>query len=92
MLAPPGDPLVLAVAVQWTKEGYCAGQFEVEATETATEVRVGTVTSREREGMLCAGLGTVDNLAWVDIHLAAPLGTRSAVRASDGATLPLRTF
>ncbi|MEU4219206.1 hypothetical protein [Actinoplanes sp. NPDC026623] len=86
----PGDPLVVFVAVTWTKEGYCAEQFEVQAAETPTEVRVGTVVSRENRAMPCAGLGTVNNLAWVPLTLAAPPGSRTVLRSSDGSALPVR--
>lgn len=90
VLGQGGDPLVLMVGVTWTEEGYCDGQFEVHATETATEVRIGTVVSREKPGMLCPGLGTADNTAWTSVYLAAPLGERQAVRESDGFVLPVR--
>ncbi|GAB1688290.1 hypothetical protein [Krasilnikovia sp. M28-CT-15] len=90
LLNPPGDPLAVLVGVPWTKEGYCVGQFEVEATETPTEVTVGAVVSREDPTGPCAGVGTVDNLAWVDFQLVAPLGSRAVVRSSDGAALPIR--
>lgn len=90
VLGQGGDPLVLMVGVTWTEEGYCDGQFEVHATESATEVRIGTVVSREEPGMLCAGLGTAGNTAWTSVYLAAPLGERQAVRESDGFVLPVR--
>jgi hypothetical protein len=85
-----GEALTMAIGVTWTKEGWCSGQFTVRGTETATEVRVGTVVSRECTGGGCAGLGTVDNTAWADLTLAAPQGDRRVVRASDGAVLPVR--
>jgi hypothetical protein len=91
LLAPPGDPLVLLVGVTWTREGYCDGQFNVRVTETASEVTVGTVVSREYPGLMCAGLGTLENLAWADVRLAAPLGDRVVVRDSDGFALPIRS-
>ncbi|MBL7260026.1 hypothetical protein [Paractinoplanes lichenicola] len=90
LLGSGGDPLVLMVGVRWTKEGYCDGQFTVEAVETPAAVTIGTVVSREREGMLCAGLGTADETAWVAVSLRAPLGTRAVVRGADGVVLPLR--
>ncbi|GAB2577445.1 hypothetical protein Aab01nite_11680 [Paractinoplanes abujensis] len=90
LLGSGGDPLVLMVGFRWIEEGFCDGQFTVEAVETTTTVTIGTVVSRERDGMMCAGLGTVDEMAWVDVNLRAPLGTRSAVRSSDGVTLALR--
>ena len=82
--------LTVSVAVPWTEEGYCDGQFEATATETPTEVRFGPVVSREHPGQFCSGLGTAENLAWTDVQLTAPLGTRTPVRASDGAPLPVR--
>ena len=90
LLAPPGDPLVLLVGVTWAKEGYCDGQFDVHVTETASEVKIGTVVSREDPRMVCAGLGTVENLAWAGFRLASPLGGRVVVRDSDGSALPIR--
>lgn len=77
------------IGFTWRPGGYCAGQFTVAATETATEVMVGDVISREYSRGACAGLGTTDNIAWVPLALAAPLGSRSVVRQSDGAALPV---
>ncbi len=85
-----GDPLVILIGVTWTKEGWCSGQFTVEATETPTEVRVGYVTSREHSKGWCAGLGTADSTAWADVQLVSPLGDRVVIRDSDGARLPMR--
>ena len=52
-------------------------------------VRVGTVISQlQNPDGICAGLGTWNNRAWVDLRLAAPLGNRRVVRDSDGAPLP----
>ncbi|GAB1641135.1 hypothetical protein [Krasilnikovia sp. MM14-A1259] len=90
VMNPPADPLEVLVGVTWREEGYCAGQFEVRATETPTEVRVGTVVSRDDSALSCAGIGTVDNLAWAELQIAAPLGTRAVVRGSDGSVLPIR--
>jgi hypothetical protein len=81
-----GGPLI---GFTWRRSGYCAGQFKVTATETATEVMVGDVISREYSRGACAGLGTTDNIAWVSLTLASPLGSRSVVRQSDGAALPV---
>src|SRR5262245_20021238 len=89
LLGEHGDPLVIMIGVTWTKDGWCSGQFTVTATETATEVHVGTVTSREYKGGACAGLGTLNNMAWADVHLASPLGDRVVIRDSDGAHLPI---
>ena len=85
-----GDPLVIMIGVKWTKDGWCSGQFTVQATETPTEVHVGHVTSREHSKGMCAGLGTADNTAWAYVQLAAPLGDRVVIRDSDGAPLPVR--
>ena len=81
------DPLVIAVLFHWPEDGFCSGQFSVSATETAEEVRVSDVTSREYRGGSCAGLGTVNGTAGAELTLAAPLGTRKVVRASDGTVL-----
>jgi hypothetical protein len=89
LLGAPGDPLIAMVGVTWTKEGYCSGQFRVQATESLTEVRIGAVTSREYRYGTCAGLGTVDNIAWAELRLTSPPGQRVFVRASDGVRLPL---
>lgn len=91
LLGEGGDPLVIAIGVHWPKEGYCSGQFTVRASETATEVRVDNVISREHSKGLCDGLGTADQTAWADRTLAAPLGDREVVRASDGARLPIKS-
>jgi hypothetical protein len=77
--------------VHWTNAGYCEGQFTVKATETASQVRVDDVISREHSNSSCAGFGTDDETVWVDLTLAAPLGDRELVRASDGARLPVTT-
>jgi hypothetical protein len=92
LLGEHGDPLVILIAVHWTKPGYCSGQFTVKATETATQVRVDNVISREHSQGFCAGLGTAEETAWADVRLAAPLGDRPVVRISDGARLPVATW
>lgn len=89
LLGEHGDPLVILIGVHWTKAGYCSGQFSVKATETATQVRVENVISREDSKGICAGIGTADETAWADVILAAPLGDRPVVRTSDGARLPV---
>ncbi|WP_328476078.1 hypothetical protein OHA21_20980 [Actinoplanes sp. NBC_00393] len=90
LLGEGGDPLVLMVGVPWSEDGYCDGQFTARAIETATEVRVGAVISRVFPGQFCDGLGTIDDTAWVGVHLAAPVGNRTVVRADDNSTLPVR--
>jgi hypothetical protein len=84
------DANVMLVGIAWTKDGYCSGQFTAAVTETPTEVRVGRVLSREYRNGTCAGLGTENNTAWVDVVLSAPLGGRRVIRASDGTPLPVR--
>ncbi len=90
VLGEAGDPLVIMIGVTWTKEGWCSGQFTVQATETPTEIHVGNVTSREDRHGDCAGIGAADNMAWAELRLASPLGDRVVVRDSDGARLPIR--
>ncbi len=80
-----GDPLVIWIVVRWTKDGWCSGQFTVQATETPTQVRVGVVTSREHHGGACAGVGTVDNMAGAELRLGhsdreLAEGTRRKIR------------
>ena len=90
LLGQGGDPLVVMVRFPWPGDGFCSGQFHVEATESATQVRVGTVVSRvTRWGGTCAGLGTVDGMAAAELRLSTPLGLREVVRARDGARLPV---
>lgn len=86
---PVADPAHLWVLVAWDKDGYCSGQFTVAASETATEVRVGVVTSREHRRGDCAGLGS-DGTAAASLQLASPLGDRAVVRDADGVRLPVR--
>jgi hypothetical protein len=91
MLLPPGnDPRGVMVAVTWTEQGWCSGQFHAQATETSTEVRLGAVVSRLHSAGVCAGMGTACHMAWADLTLKSPLGTRIVVRASDGAVLPVQ--
>jgi hypothetical protein len=90
VLLPEGnDPRDVMVGVHWLEAGWCKGQFSVRATETTTEVRVGTVVSRLYANDVCAGMGTSNNMAWADLTLASPLGSRAVVRNSDGARLPV---
>jgi hypothetical protein len=84
-----GGPLAFRVGVTWFDAGWCYGQFQVKATETATHVRVGPVISRTYSAGACAGLGTVNNIAWAPLALMSPIGTRVIVRDSDGAVLPV---
>ena len=90
-LGEGGDPQVIVILFRWPGDGFCWGQFSVSAIETAEEVRVRDVISREYRGGSCAGIGTADGMAGADLTLAAPLGQRKVVRASDGATLTVIT-
>jgi hypothetical protein len=85
-----GNPLVVWVGVTWTKDGYCPVEFNVRATETATEVRVGMVVRRRLvfDTAPCADVGTIDKTAWATLILASPLGRRVVIRDSDGVVLP----
>lgn len=88
-LGEGGDPLVIMIGIEWAHDGWCSGQLSVTATETPAEVRVDDVVDRPPHGDGgCAGLGTINSRAWVDLTLSAPLGTRAVVRASDGVVLP----
>ena len=87
-LGEHGDPLVVLIGFAWAQDGYCPGQFHVSAVESATEVRVGMVTTPSHVTGFCAGVGTLDGRAWADLRLAAPLGDRRVVRDSDGVPLP----
>jgi hypothetical protein len=93
LLDEGADPLVM-IGVTWMKGGYCSGQFKVQVAETATEVRVGMVLSRENRGVptSCAGFGTIDNMAWAPLRLSSPLGERVMVRDSDGSLLPIQRW
>ena len=91
LLGEDGDPLVVMIGVTWTRDGYCSGQFQVQATETATEVRVGMVRSREYTDEDCAGIGADDSLAWAELRLTSPLGGRVIVRDSDSFLLSIRS-
>lgn len=89
LLGEGGDPLTVMVMVTWPQDGFCSGQFTVTATETPTQVRVGSVESREYRGssINCAGFGTIDGTAAAELQLREPLGERQVIRASDGAVL-----
>jgi hypothetical protein len=91
-LLPPGnDPRGVTVGVTWLKDGWCVGEFHAQATETATEVRLGPVIDRQYPNGICAGVGSDHKMAWADLTLKAPLGKRSVVRSSDGVALPVFT-
>jgi hypothetical protein len=80
-----GAPDLLSVGVPWSEDGYCLSQFSVEVTESHSDVRISQVISHADRnywgGSACAGVGTSDGLAWVDVQLAEPLGDR---RVFDG--------
>lgn len=89
-LLPPGnDPRGVTVEVTWLKDGWCVGEFQAQATETATEVRLGPVIDRQNPHAVCAGVGSDHKMAWADLTLKAPLGKRLVVRSSDGVVLPV---
>ncbi|WP_144124124.1 hypothetical protein [Catellatospora sichuanensis] len=83
------DPAHLNVGVAWSEDGYCSGQFSLSVTETPTEIRLSTVTSRAHPGGTCAGLGTERGMAWSSVQLGGPLADRAVVRDTDGARLPV---
>ncbi len=89
-LGEGGDPLVIMIGIEWSTDGWCSGQLTVTATETPTEVRVADVVNHVPDPRDdCAGLGSDGRMAWADLTLSAPLGTRTAVRATDGHPLPV---
>ena len=81
------DPRVISVGVSWSEDGWCLGEFEARATETASQVRVAMIHRQFTHNVNCAGLGTEYNRAWADVRLTEPLGSRPVVRSSDGAQL-----
>ena len=84
------DPRTLSVEFTWSGGGYCFGEFQAQVFETATSVVVGPVIDRQfHHGGACAGVGTVYDRASVGVTLRMPLGTRSPIRRSDGAFLPI---
>jgi hypothetical protein len=95
-VALPGegaDPLALYVVFPWPEEGFCSGQFQVTAEETATRVTISQVRNRDplfSWSRSCAGIGTVGGTAAVDVILEQPLGERAVHRAVDGIRLDVR--
>ena len=87
---PGADPRTVEVVVTWTQEGWCLGEFHVEASETPSEVKVDAIIDRLSANANCAGVGAVGNMAWAELQLAEPLGTRPVVR-QDGTALPYWT-
>jgi hypothetical protein len=91
VLQDPGvDPRLVSVGVTWTQEGWCVGEFHVKAFETSSQVKVDAVIDRQSSNGMCAGVGAVNQMAWADLQLSMPLGTRPVVRG-DGTTLPYWT-
>ena len=88
-LGADGSLTNVDVGFPWTGQGYCAGQFQVKATETGAQIRVGAVMSRTYSYGLCAGIGSNGRWATAPLTLHAPIGKRSVVRESDGAALPV---
>jgi hypothetical protein len=88
-----GVPTQLSVAVEWSEDGYCIGQFSVEVLESRSDVRISDVVSRAERNYwsdtACAGVGAVDGLAWVEVQLIEPLGGRRVVD-DDGVELAER--
>lgn len=77
------------VGFPWTEQGYCAGQFQVKATETRSQIRVGVVVSRTYSYGNCAGLGSNGKWATTLLTLRTPIGNRLVVRDGDGSALPV---
>jgi hypothetical protein len=90
MQDPGVDPRLVEVGVTWTQEGWCVGEFHAKSSVSSSEVKVEAVIDRVSAHSNCAGVGTVNQMAWADLQLEAPLGTRPVVRA-DGTTLPYWT-
>ena len=84
-----GSSRTISVGVSWPEDGYCIGQFQVEARETSAQVRVIDVVSRESHYGSCPGVGTAHHLAWGRFGLKTPLGARVVVRDRDGSALPV---
>lgn len=58
LLGQSGDPQVIVIGFPWNKDGFCTSTFHVDVSETATEIRVGTVHAQRWQIGACAGLGT----------------------------------
>jgi hypothetical protein len=87
---PSGDPRAVLIGFIWPEDGYCTGQFHAKATETSTQVRVGTVISRLDSSLACAGIGSKPgDMVWVPLILSSTIGSRAVVRDDDGLALPV---
>ena len=84
-----GSLLNVEVGFPWTEPGYCDGQFQVKATESATQIRISPVTSRTDANLMCAGLGSNGKWATAPLSLRAPIGKRTVIRDGDRAVLPV---
>lgn len=84
-----GSLVNVEVGFPWSEQGYCAGQFHVKASETSTEVSVGSIISRTYSQGICAGIGSNGRWATAPLSLKSPIGKRSVVRKSNGAALPV---
>ena len=82
------DPRVIALAIPWNQSGWCVGEFGARIKESSDEVRVSVVDRAQRGGGACAGVGTLNHLAYAYGTLKQPVGNRSVVRDSDGRALP----
>jgi hypothetical protein len=65
-------------------------RVHVKASETSSQVKVDSVIDRQSSSAQCAGVGAVNQMAWADLQLSTPLGTRAVVRG-DGTALPYWT-
>ncbi len=84
------DQRLMEVSVITPSNGQCLVRLLAEATETTTQVRFGQLIAHAYPHGPCAAATSSDvRLSWTGLTLKAPLGRRSAVRASDGATLPV---
>ena len=84
-----GSLVDVEVGFPWTERGYCAGQYQVNASETPIEISVGAVTSRTYSQGNCAGIGSNGRWATAPLALKNPIDKRSVVRKSDGVALPV---
>lgn len=84
------DSHEIEVGFPWIGTEYCVGQFTVEVHESPTEIAIGQVADHGHRGGPCAGIGHEGDHAYVDVTLAAPLGSRPVVRTIDGTRLSVQ--
>lgn len=84
-----GSIATVDVGFPWAEQGYCAGQFQVSASETSTVISVGSVISRTYTEGICAGMGSNGIWATAPLSLKSAIGKRSVIRKSDGVALPV---